>query len=690
MSVDRKLPTLPDIPLAMNWTRLRYFLTEFKSKFESLLQNPDPPDQVDNVAVRVANSGVSVTWNNTNRATSYVIYRAVSSNKFKDALAVGWIPRAFLGSFFDTGSHFKNTDTRTYWVQAQNGIVVGPLSTSVTIPEPLISDIIPALHAVTHENGGTDEINVTGLSGLLADPQTPLGHHISHELGGSDVIKLDDLGTPDDTTDLDSTTGHHGLLKKLPGGTTTFLRADGSFAVPPGTGTGDFVGPASSANGDVVVFDGITGKLGKDTSLVAASLVVGPASVTSGHLATFNGTTGKLIQDGGAAPTGTNTGDVTLAGTPNYITIAAQVITRALIDLANHITGRLAYANHVAATVASVLVGRRSGSAGDMEEVTLGTGLTMSSGAVLSCTVTGTGDFSGPASSTDGDVVVFNGATGKLGKDTSLVASSLVVGPASVANGDVAVYDGTTGKLIKDTSLVASSLVVGPASAVSGNLAVYDGTTGKLIKDGGFPVASVGFYPAPTALIAPVSSDFSWRNQGGATINTTVGVFLQAPAASGDNFRIREKAVSGNHTVIAAFIPSIALSLAGAAGGNSGCGIGWNDGTKLVVMNFVASSITTAISSIQVYKYTNVTTGSAQYTALNWLPGVGGMIWMKIQDNGTNRICSVSNDSVNWIQVHSVGRTDFLTPSNIMYFANANNSAWPASMTLLHWTQTSP
>lgn len=31
-------------------------------------------------------------------------------------------------------------------------------------------------HATTHENGGRDELDVTGLSGLLADAQTPLAH----------------------------------------------------------------------------------------------------------------------------------------------------------------------------------------------------------------------------------------------------------------------------------------------------------------------------------------------------------------------------------------------------------------------------------------------------------------------------------------------------------------------------------
>jgi hypothetical protein len=56
-------------------------------------------------------------------------------------------------------------------------------------------------HATTHENGGSDEINVAGLSGLLADGQTPLGHNASHEHGGSDEIEIADMGTSEtDTT----------------------------------------------------------------------------------------------------------------------------------------------------------------------------------------------------------------------------------------------------------------------------------------------------------------------------------------------------------------------------------------------------------------------------------------------------------------------------------------------------------
>lgn len=83
--------------------------------------------------------------------------------------------------------------------------------------------------------------------------------------------------------------------------------------------------------------------------------------------------------------TGTNTGDVTLAGTPNYITRVGQVLTLALINLASHVTGRLPYANLVAATAASRLLGRTSASAGDWQEVSFGPTIALT-GTVLDTT----------------------------------------------------------------------------------------------------------------------------------------------------------------------------------------------------------------------------------------------------------------------------------------------------------------
>lgn len=46
----------------------------------------------------------------------------------------------------------------------------------------------PNAHAISHQNGGTDEISVAGLSGLLADSQTPLAHDLAGALHNSATL----------------------------------------------------------------------------------------------------------------------------------------------------------------------------------------------------------------------------------------------------------------------------------------------------------------------------------------------------------------------------------------------------------------------------------------------------------------------------------------------------------------------
>lgn len=137
------------------------------------------------------------------------------------------------------------------------------------------------------------------------------------------------------------------------------------------------------------VSDGVTGAIAflvknastnvwesKNASDSRTALGLGTLATQSG---TFSGTS-----------SGTNTGDVTLAG-QNYLSIVGQVITAAQINLASHVTGDLPLANLAQASAASRLLGRGSASgAGDYQEVSIGTGLSMS-GDVLSATATGGG-----------------------------------------------------------------------------------------------------------------------------------------------------------------------------------------------------------------------------------------------------------------------------------------------------------
>lgn len=119
-------------------------------------------------------------------------------------------------------------------------------------------------HAISHQNGGTDEINVAGLSGVLADPQTPATHATSHQNGGTDEISVTGLSglLADAQTPVihDIITLHNGF----PGGTTNFLRADGSFATPPDTTgitqlTGEVTaGPGSGSQGATIANDAVT------------------------------------------------------------------------------------------------------------------------------------------------------------------------------------------------------------------------------------------------------------------------------------------------------------------------------------------------------------------------------------------------------------------------------------------------
>jgi hypothetical protein len=108
-------------------------------------------------------------------------------------------------------------------------------------------------HASSHKGGGSDVIDsaTVSVAGLMSSSDktkldgiatgadvtgsnAPQAHATSHASGGSDSIKLDDLAVPDDNTDLNATTSAHGLLPKLGGGTSNFLRADGTWAAPSG------------------------------------------------------------------------------------------------------------------------------------------------------------------------------------------------------------------------------------------------------------------------------------------------------------------------------------------------------------------------------------------------------------------------------------------------------------------------
>lgn len=118
---------------------------------------------------------------------------------------------------------------------------------------------------------------------------------------------------------------------------STFWRGDGVWATP--AGAGDVAGPASATDNAIVRFDGTTGKLIQNS---AATIADTTGDITAGK---FNGVTISGTGTISGSASGTNTGDVTLAGTPTYLTIAGQTITRGQITLSTDVTGTLPVAN---------------------------------------------------------------------------------------------------------------------------------------------------------------------------------------------------------------------------------------------------------------------------------------------------------------------------------------------------------
>jgi hypothetical protein len=112
-------------------------------------------------------------------------------------------------------------------------------------------------------------------------------------------------GDPEDLTGTQATalldtftSGAKGLAPASGGGTTNFLRADGTWAAPSGGGggSGDVVGPASATDNAIARFDGTTGKLIQNSAKAIldddGNLTLGDGSGAAAQVLTVNGPAG--------------------------------------------------------------------------------------------------------------------------------------------------------------------------------------------------------------------------------------------------------------------------------------------------------------------------------------------------------------------------------------------------------------
>lgn len=175
------------------------------------------------------------------------------------------------------------------------------------------------------------------------------------------------------------------------------------------------------------------------------------------------------------------------------------------------------------------------------------------------------------------------------------------------------------------------------------------------------------FGPLNNNLKAPgLISGWTWVNQGSATVTQRGGTISLSDSSQGGayNWRLLTKATpTPPYTIITG------LTLcSGLSGVYAECAVGWRESSsgKFITMRVPTDN---GDMNLQLTPWTNVTTPFATYTAgfkINALM-IGRAIYIKLQDDNTNRIVSISNNGLDWVQFHSVSRTDFITPDQNIF-----------------------
>lgn len=199
-------------------------------------------------------------------------------------------------------------------------------------------------------------------------------------------------------------------------------------------------------------------------------------------------------------------------------------------------------------------------------------------------------------------------------------------------------------------------------------------------------------------LTPPDNSLFAWINQTSASVTATVtagknGIYFHTPKTSGgsNNVRARTKAAPSTPYVITVGFLFIGDLFAGGASGLANeAGLVFRQSSDGKLVAFIMGQV----ANLALRKWTSPTVFSAEYfnsASSGWIWNQGSIIWMRIADDGTNRICSISADGQNFIPVHTVGRTDFLTADEVGVMVRADStsagSLGGAGMTLLSWKE---
>jgi hypothetical protein len=309
--------------------------------------------------------------------------------------------------------------------------------------------------------------------------------------------------------------------------------------------------------------------------------------------------------------------------------------------------------------------------------------------------------------------VVVNSAMGFSGGDFRILIESEIMKVTGVSGTTLTVarhQEGTSAAAHLSGTDVKHILTVGALDARDQNdLAAYDayasrpaaGTPGRIFlpNDGLFLERDNGstwekFGPI-WPMTPPAAADFgTWVNQGSATIADNKGaIFLSSgPATSGENLRCAVKAYPG-----ASFTVDMALLFNAWGNGNTygccGLCIRESTGGKIVTFGVGGGSSSLEIRAVNYNSATSVSGEATGWPSSRHCYDSPLMFLRYYDDLTTNRVFSASHDGINWTQLLSIARTNWMTPNQIGVFVNgiagysASNGQVDTGMTVLNWRQ---
>lgn len=195
----------------------------------------------------------------------------------------------------NVGSFGSATQVATFTVNAK-GLTTAAGNTSIAIPSTAVTDFAEAVD----DRVSALVVAGTNMTITYNDGAGTLTFDAAGGGAGTDLTYTAATRVIASSTGADATlplvsSGDAGLAPASGGGTTNFLRADGTWAAPGGGGgSGDVVGPASATDNAIARFDSTTGKLIQnsgatlaDDGMLSLPAIASPSAPASGFTSLF-------------------------------------------------------------------------------------------------------------------------------------------------------------------------------------------------------------------------------------------------------------------------------------------------------------------------------------------------------------------------------------------------------------------